>query len=101
VQAHRNAAVAGPGCYAIIKFYSAGDAGRAQHACKGQRLFQKSPLKVSRTAPGGQLAGLSAMTSSSSRQFHETLVDLCGKSLGWMLSTRWHPLPGSQAAFQQ
>ncbi|NWX50026.1 RDM1 protein, partial [Steatornis caripensis] len=46
VRAHRNAAVAGPGCYAIIKFYSAGDASRAQNACNGQRLFQKSPLKV-------------------------------------------------------
>ncbi|XP_065507347.1 RAD52 motif-containing protein 1 isoform X2 [Caloenas nicobarica] len=46
VRAHRNAAVAGPGYYAIVKFYSAGDAGRAQRACNGQRLFQKSPLKV-------------------------------------------------------
>ncbi|NXE82173.1 RDM1 protein, partial [Cochlearius cochlearius] len=46
VRAHRNAAVAGPGYYAIIKFYSAGDASRAQRACNGQRLFQKSPLKV-------------------------------------------------------
>ncbi|NXW49423.1 RDM1 protein, partial [Nyctiprogne leucopyga] len=46
VRAHRNAAVAGPGSYAIIKFYSAGDASRAQRACNGQRLFQKSPLKV-------------------------------------------------------
>ncbi|KAM6312289.1 LOW QUALITY PROTEIN: RAD52 motif-containing protein 1 [Podargus strigoides] len=46
VRAHRNAAVAGPGYYAIIKFYSAGDASRAQHTCNGQRLFQKSPLKV-------------------------------------------------------
>ncbi|KAM6368723.1 RAD52 motif-containing protein 1 isoform 2-T3 [Pluvialis apricaria] len=46
VRAHRNAAVAGPGYYAVIKFYSAGDASRAQHACNGQRLFQKSPLKV-------------------------------------------------------
>uniref|UniRef100_A0A8B9MKW8 RAD52 motif containing 1 n=1 Tax=Accipiter nisus TaxID=211598 RepID=A0A8B9MKW8_9AVES len=46
VRAHRNAAVAGPGYYAIIKFYSAGDASRAQHMCNGQRLFQKSPLKV-------------------------------------------------------
>ncbi|KFO80905.1 RAD52 motif-containing protein 1 [Cuculus canorus] len=46
VRTHRNAAVAGPGYYAIIKFYSAGDAGRAQRACNGQRLFQKSPLKV-------------------------------------------------------
>ncbi|NXP46870.1 RDM1 protein, partial [Heliornis fulica] len=46
VRVHRNAAVAGPGYYAVIKFYSAGDAGRAQRACNGQRLFQKSPLKV-------------------------------------------------------
>ncbi|XP_051496407.1 RAD52 motif-containing protein 1 isoform X2 [Apus apus] len=46
VRAHRNAAVAGPGSYAIIKFYSAGDASRAQRACHGQSLFQKSPLKV-------------------------------------------------------
>nr|XP_021151193.1 uncharacterized protein LOC102084175 isoform X2 [Columba livia] len=46
VRARRNAAVAGPGYYAIIKFYSAGDASRAQRACNGQRLFQKSPLKV-------------------------------------------------------
>ncbi|XP_065554924.1 RAD52 motif-containing protein 1 isoform X2 [Lathamus discolor] len=46
VRARRNAAVAGPGYCAVIKFYSAGDASRAQHACNGQRLFQKSPLKV-------------------------------------------------------
>ncbi|XP_072212693.1 RAD52 motif-containing protein 1 isoform X2 [Excalfactoria chinensis] len=46
VRAHSNAAVAGPGCYAIIKFYSAADASRAQQACNGQRLFQSSPLKV-------------------------------------------------------
>ncbi|XP_008942839.1 PREDICTED: RAD52 motif-containing protein 1, partial [Merops nubicus] len=46
VRAHRNAAVAGPGCYASIKFYSAGAAGRAQRACNGQRLFQNSPVKV-------------------------------------------------------
>ncbi|KFO83455.1 RAD52 motif-containing protein 1, partial [Buceros rhinoceros silvestris] len=46
VRAHRNAAVAGPGHYAVIKFYSAGDASRAQRACNGQRLFQKSPVKV-------------------------------------------------------
>ncbi|NXN26093.1 RDM1 protein, partial [Nycticryphes semicollaris] len=46
VRAHRNAAVAGPGYYAVIKFYSAGDASRAQRTCNGQKLFQKSPLKV-------------------------------------------------------
>ncbi|XP_009959367.1 PREDICTED: RAD52 motif-containing protein 1, partial [Leptosomus discolor] len=46
VRAHRYAAVAGPGCYAILKFYSARDASRAQRMCNGQRLFQKSPLKV-------------------------------------------------------
>ncbi|XP_032296789.1 RAD52 motif-containing protein 1 isoform X3 [Coturnix japonica] len=46
VRAHSNAAVAGPGCYAIIKFYSAADASRAQQACNGQTLFQSSPLKL-------------------------------------------------------
>ncbi|NXU48340.1 RDM1 protein, partial [Turnix velox] len=46
LKTHRNAAVAGPGCYAVVKFYSAGDARRAQLACNGQKLFQKSPLKV-------------------------------------------------------
>ncbi|XP_032840969.2 RAD52 motif-containing protein 1 isoform X2 [Tyto alba] len=46
VRTHRNAAVAGPGYYAVIKFYSAGDASRAQRACNGQKLFQKSPLKL-------------------------------------------------------
>ncbi|XP_037742897.1 RAD52 motif-containing protein 1 isoform X3 [Chelonia mydas] len=46
VRVHRNAAVAGPGYYALVKFYSARDASRAQRACHRQRLFQKSPLKV-------------------------------------------------------
>ncbi|NWX92710.1 RDM1 protein, partial [Nothoprocta pentlandii] len=46
VRVHRNAAVAGPGCYAVLKFYSCRDARRAQRVCNGQRLFQKSPLKV-------------------------------------------------------
>ncbi|XP_058140655.1 RAD52 motif-containing protein 1 isoform X2 [Dasypus novemcinctus] len=41
-----NAAVAGPGYYAIIKFYSARDAHRAQKACDQKLLFQKSPVKV-------------------------------------------------------
>ncbi|NXM00817.1 RDM1 protein, partial [Tyrannus savana] len=46
VRARGNAAVAGPGYYGVIKFYSARDASRAQRACNGQRLFQKRPLKV-------------------------------------------------------
>ncbi|XP_053122207.1 RAD52 motif-containing protein 1-like isoform X8 [Hemicordylus capensis] len=44
---HRNAPVAGPGFYALVKFYSTRDANRAQCACNRQCLFQKSPLKVS------------------------------------------------------
>ncbi|XP_072502053.1 RAD52 motif-containing protein 1 isoform X2 [Notamacropus eugenii] len=35
-----------PGFYAIIKFYSARDAYRAQKACDQKQLFQKSPVKV-------------------------------------------------------
>ncbi|NWI10749.1 RDM1 protein, partial [Crypturellus soui] len=46
VHAHRNAPVAGPGYYAVLKFYSSRAALRAQRAYNGQRLFQKSPLKI-------------------------------------------------------
>ncbi|XP_074835001.1 RAD52 motif-containing protein 1 isoform X2 [Carettochelys insculpta] len=46
VRIHRNAGVAGPGYYALVKFYSARDASRAQRVCNRQSLFQKSPLKV-------------------------------------------------------
>ncbi|KAF3815736.1 hypothetical protein GH733_016275, partial [Mirounga leonina] len=41
-----NAAVARPGFYGIIKFYSARDAHRAQMACHEKHLFQKSPVQV-------------------------------------------------------
>ncbi|XP_077916841.1 RAD52 motif-containing protein 1-like isoform X1 [Halichoerus grypus] len=41
-----NAAVARPGFYAIIKFYSARDAHRAQMACHEKHLFQNSPVKL-------------------------------------------------------
>ncbi|XP_042332244.1 RAD52 motif-containing protein 1 [Sceloporus undulatus] len=47
VKLQRNAPVAGPGYYALVKFYSARDAKRAQCACNQKPLFQKSPLKVS------------------------------------------------------
>ncbi|XP_068387856.1 RAD52 motif-containing protein 1-like [Eschrichtius robustus] len=40
-----NAAVAGPGFYAIIKVYAARDAHRAQKACDQKQLFQASPVK--------------------------------------------------------
>ncbi|XP_061446324.1 RAD52 motif-containing protein 1 isoform X2 [Rhineura floridana] len=46
VGVHQNAPVAGPGYYALVKFYSARDACKAQCACNQQSLFQKSPLKV-------------------------------------------------------
>ncbi|XP_070082187.1 RAD52 motif-containing protein 1 isoform X1 [Equus przewalskii] len=46
VRVFPNAAVAGPGFYAVIKFYSAKDAHRAQKACDQKQLFQKSPVKV-------------------------------------------------------
>ncbi|XP_027555604.1 RAD52 motif-containing protein 1 isoform X2 [Neopelma chrysocephalum] len=50
VRARGNAAVAGPGCCGVIKFYSARDASRAQCACNGQRLFQKRPLKLQKVS---------------------------------------------------
>ncbi|KAM4843089.1 RAD52 motif-containing protein 1-like isoform 1-T2 [Thomomys bottae] len=46
VRVFPNAAVASPGFSAIIKFYSAGEAQRAQKACDGKLLFQASPVKV-------------------------------------------------------
>lgn len=46
VRVFPNAAVAGPGFYAVIKFYSSRDARRAQKACDGKPLFQTSPVKV-------------------------------------------------------
>nr|XP_051681753.1 RAD52 motif-containing protein 1 isoform X6 [Oryctolagus cuniculus] len=46
VRVFPNAAVAGPGFYAIIKFYSARDARRAQAACDRKLLFQETPVKV-------------------------------------------------------
>ncbi|XP_051894673.1 RAD52 motif-containing protein 1 [Pristis pectinata] len=42
----RNAAVAEPGYYAVVKYYSALDASRAQKAANEQCLFQEIPLKV-------------------------------------------------------
>ncbi|XP_059859733.1 RAD52 motif-containing protein 1-like [Delphinus delphis] len=41
-----NAALGGPGFYAIIKFYSARDAHRAQKARDQKQLFHTSPVKV-------------------------------------------------------
>ncbi|KAI1884139.1 hypothetical protein AGOR_G00223370 [Albula goreensis] len=46
VKVCQNAAVAEPGFYAIVKFYSSAQASRAQRATQGKGLFQKSPLKV-------------------------------------------------------
>lgn len=46
VRVFPNAAVARPGFYAIIKFYSSRDAQRAQKSCDGKPLFQTSPVKV-------------------------------------------------------
>ncbi|XP_066484587.1 RAD52 motif-containing protein 1 [Tiliqua scincoides] len=46
VRIRKNAPVARPGYHALVKFYSARDARRAQDALNQQCLFQKSPLKV-------------------------------------------------------
>ncbi|XP_030618229.1 RAD52 motif-containing protein 1-like [Delphinapterus leucas] len=46
VRVFPNAAVGGLGFYAIIKFYSAMDAHRAQKACNQKQLFHTSPEKV-------------------------------------------------------
>nr|XP_004655384.2 RAD52 motif-containing protein 1 [Jaculus jaculus] len=46
VRVFPNAAVARPGFYAVVKFYCATDARRAQKACDRKPLFQTSPVKV-------------------------------------------------------
>ncbi|XP_063484667.1 RAD52 motif-containing protein 1 isoform X3 [Symphalangus syndactylus] len=46
VRVFPNAAVAHPGFYAVIKFYSARAAHRAQKACDRKQLFQNSPVKL-------------------------------------------------------
>ncbi|XP_012300851.2 RAD52 motif-containing protein 1 isoform X3 [Aotus nancymaae] len=46
VRVFPNAAVAQPGFYAVIKFYSARAAHRAQKACDRKQLFQTSPVKL-------------------------------------------------------
>ncbi|XP_036409430.1 RAD52 motif-containing protein 1 [Megalops cyprinoides] len=46
VKVCQNAAVVEPGFYAIVKFFSAAQASKAQKATNGKGLFQASPLKV-------------------------------------------------------
>ncbi|KAG7459666.1 hypothetical protein MATL_G00213070 [Megalops atlanticus] len=46
VKVCQNAAVVEPGFYAIVKFFSAAQASKAQKATNGKGLFQESPLKV-------------------------------------------------------
>ncbi|KAK1159026.1 RAD52 motif-containing protein 1 [Acipenser oxyrinchus oxyrinchus] len=46
VRVCQNAAVAEPGYYAIVKFYSAAQASKAQVTTNGKGIFQESPLKV-------------------------------------------------------
>ncbi|XP_056405156.1 RAD52 motif-containing protein 1 isoform X3 [Hyla sarda] len=41
-----NASVAGPGYYAVLKYYSSQSARRAQAACDKKNLFQDTPVKV-------------------------------------------------------
>lgn len=41
-----NASVVEPGFYALVKFYSAAQASKAQRATDRQCLFQEVPLKV-------------------------------------------------------
>ncbi len=41
-----NAPISPPGFYALVKFYSAAQASKAQRQTDGRPLFQSSPLKV-------------------------------------------------------
>lgn len=46
VKVCQNAAVAEPGFYAIVKYYSSAQASKAQRTTDGKSLFQESPVKV-------------------------------------------------------
>ncbi|XP_034046297.1 RAD52 motif-containing protein 1 isoform X2 [Thalassophryne amazonica] len=74
-----NAPVASPGFYAIIKFYSAAQASKAQRQTDGQMLFQTSPLKVrlsSRQTP-------STLSRSTRLLSHTHCLDLANHCLGF------------------
>ncbi|XP_034566442.1 RAD52 motif-containing protein 1 [Notolabrus celidotus] len=74
-----NAPLSSPGFYALIKFYSATQASKAQRRTDGRLLFQSSPLKVrlsSKQTP--------YFLSDSSRPLsHARCVDLANHCLGF------------------
>ncbi|KAK3511890.1 hypothetical protein QTP70_027489 [Hemibagrus guttatus] len=73
-----NAPVAAPGFYALVKFYSAAQASKAQRATDKQCLFQEVPLKV-RLSTKQNPAFLSASQSLS----HAKCQDLANHYLGY------------------
>uniref|UniRef100_A0AAY4E2I5 DM1 domain-containing protein n=1 Tax=Denticeps clupeoides TaxID=299321 RepID=A0AAY4E2I5_9TELE len=73
-----NAAVAEPGFYALVKFYSAAQASKAQRATDRRCLFQRSPLKVclsTKTTP--------AFPHSARMLSHAKCQDLANHYLGF------------------
>lgn len=73
-----NASVAAPGFYALVKFYSAAQASKAQRITDKQRLFQELPLKV-RLSTKQDPSFLSASQSLS----HAKCQDLANHYLGY------------------
>ncbi|NP_001187357.1 RAD52 motif-containing protein 1 [Ictalurus punctatus] len=74
----RNASVAAPGFYALVKFYSAAQASKAQRATDKQCLFQDVPLKV-RLSTKQNTTFLSGSKSLS----HAKCQDLANHYLGY------------------
>ncbi|XP_041634112.1 RAD52 motif-containing protein 1 isoform X2 [Cheilinus undulatus] len=74
-----NAPLSPPGFYALIKFYSAAQASKAQRQTDGRSLFQDSPVKVrlsSKQTPH-------FMSDSSKLLSHARCVDLANNCLGF------------------
>lgn len=76
-----NAAVAEPGFYALVKFYSAAQASKAQRATDGRCFFQSTPLTV-RLSTKPQPAYLS-LPSSCRPLSHGRCQDLANHYLGF------------------
>ncbi|KAI4892948.1 hypothetical protein NFI96_032356 [Prochilodus magdalenae] len=78
VKVYPNAAVAMPGFYAMVKFYSFAHASKAQRATDKQCLFQNSPLKVRVSTKQNQAYLFGAKSLS-----HAKCQDLANHYLGF------------------
>ncbi|XP_067089501.1 RAD52 motif-containing protein 1 isoform X2 [Osmerus mordax] len=76
-----NAAVAEPGFYALIKYFSAAQASQAQRAMEGRGLFQTTPLRVRVSTK--KLPSFLSDPSSRRPLSHSRCQDLANHYLGF------------------